>query len=267
VKVLQQQMARDIPTSNVTSVGSDSSTQQYKRAVMEATSDETTIDNCSTSSNEEEPEQSYGNHEELGSFAASTCPIDFIDDNGNLPLTKISSLLPVVEEEEEEEVDNFFSDMPEKQLSRGEEETLDTLSTHESESTRPTDVLRSSMILEQESNLVFIDHERSSYKQEEQMKAMCIMKDVIFKQRSTIKRVVNEKCHVRSKYDRCKTEKRNLQNEHKVVRNKMTKLTRKTQEMEDEIEMLRAKLDLARMELRRRRPVAGIRKALTEGKC
>ena len=261
---LRQQSKSVIPTS-IGIIGSDSRiTQNKKRAIM--TSGDTIVaDDCSTSSNEEDSEQFHDNRQELGSFAASTCPIDFIDEYGNLPLTNISLLLPVVEEEEEEEENendeiNFFPGIPEKEMPRGEEETLDTLSTNESESTRTMD-LHSSMLLEQEDDLVSSEHQQQVDDKGEQMKAICIMKDVIFQQRATIKRIAKDKLNVRSKYDKCKMEKKNLQ---KVMRKKMTKLTRKNQDLEDEIEMLRSKLELAQIELGRRRPVARSRKSAAE---
>lgn len=222
-------------------------------------------DDCSVSSNEEESDRYHDSRGELGSFAAaSASPINCIDEHEDLPFTHIPSLLPVVEEEveEDEEDINILPDIPEKKAMKGDEETFATSSTAGSEFSRPMDS-PSSMTFEHEGNLVPSDQQGSNPANDEaeRMKAMMIMKDVIFQQRWTIKRATKEKERQHVKYSVCKVEKRNLQKENKGMQKEMTKLTRRNEEMEDEIERLRAELDLARMELGRRRPVSDRRRA------
>ncbi len=55
-----------------------------------------------------------------------------------------------------------------------------------------------------------------------------------------------------------------FQKENKGMQKDMTKLTRRNEEMEEKIERLRAELDLAQMELGRRRPVSDRRMAVVE---
>jgi len=264
-----QQGTISIPTiSGRKVVSKDSILPSKESAVMVVTSAVCTQedDDCSVSSNEQELDQYHDSCVELGSFAASASPIDFIDVHGDLPFTNIPSLLPpVVEEEHEEDEEDiiFLRDIPEKKSVKGEEETLATLSTAGSEYTRPMGS-PSSITFEHEDNLVQSDQQRGPALNDEgeQMKAMMAMKDVIFEQRTTIKRATKEKGRLHAKYSACKVEKRNLQKENKGVLKEMTKLTRRNEEMEDEIERLRAELDLARMELGRRRPVSDRRRAV-----
>lgn len=264
---LQYQGTISIPTISGKVISEDAILPSKESTVMDLTSVcSTQDDDCSVSSNEEESDRYHDSRGELGSFAASASPIDCIDEHGDLPFTHIPSLLPVVEEEleEDEEDINFLPDIPEKKAMKGEEETLATSSTAGSEFSRPMDS-PSSITFEHEDDLVQSDQRGSNPNYEaERMKAMMIMKDVIFEQRSTIKRATKEKGLLHVKYSACKVEKRNLQKENKGMQKDMTKLTRRNEEMEEKIERLRAELDLAQMELGRRRPVSDRRRAVVE---
>lgn len=198
-----------------------------------------------------------------GSFAASSCPIDFMDEEGNLPLTNISALLPAVLEEEEEEDDYHIpfslpAISPIKERS-GEEATLSTVG---SESIKSRDVLPSKLTSEkqqQRSDSTVGTHHSSDIEGHQgtsddtctshdcpedhtRMQAVLALKDVIFKQRSTIKRYSRDKRHLSSKYSRCKSKKEEILKENSSMQKRMSKLSDENNALEAEIRKLKEAL-------------------------
>lgn len=194
-------------------------------------------------------------HLNSGSFAASMSPIDHMDEEGNLPLTDISALLPAVleEEEEEEEEDLVPFSLPpispaKKNSIKLEEETLSTMG---SESIKSQDALlpikkstKTATYASFESQTCAHLKENQSVAQEDEqrMTALIALKNVIFKQRSTIKRFSKEKKRASAKYVKCKSEKKEILKENASMRRSLKKLSKDKESLELEIRMLKEEL-------------------------
>jgi hypothetical protein len=230
-------------------------------------------DQSDTSSCSSSPEELATNPISAGSFADSVSPIDFIDEDGNLPMTNMPGLLPAVQEEEEEEDEDYLLPFtlpisPMKGgvgaggLAVGEEDTLSTIG---SESARPLEIVDSqsfettlSHSHSSTSNSTRTSTKKEKDNEEERTKAVLIMRGVIFKQRSFIKHAARDKERSTKKYVKCKSENKKLSKENKNLQKELKKLSKHPprESLEQEIELLREELELAKLELGRRRPGA-----------
>ena len=181
-----------------------------------------------------------------GSFGDSARPIDFIDEEGNLPLTNVSSILPSVIEEDEEDIHECDESLLPtlSPCTQGKEEA--TLSTVGTES--PPHTMR----------LYEREEEGNLYEEEDgkKMEAILAMKDALFKHRSALKRAERDKKYLRSKCSKYKREKKELLENKARTQKQLRKLKVKSDAMKTEMEKLQEELDLAKMELGRRNPVA-----------
>lgn len=222
----------------------------------------------------------------MGSFAISVRPIDLIDEHGNLPLTNVTCILPAVVEEEEDEDDDFLpptctnNKSEEETLSTTATECtassryLDTfhsttnidhyqgsndssrhakdeidqrcisdrhvLETIHSMSTA-ADVMETREIKHKGKNEDALSKDDS-----EQMRAIWVMKDVIFRQRSALKNISKDKVTLQNKYLLCKLQNKNLMKENKQIKNDLKKMKKTNGSLERELEKLRAELQDAR---------------------
>lgn len=214
------------------------------------------------------------NHSIVGSFAVSVSPIDFIDEQGNLPLTKVSSILPAVAEEQNED-DEDYDDADLLQVvgtsSKIYHETIkgdedDTLSTVESitECTISIETPRNS------TNTSIQQYESTKTEQElpnvinsidsskdDQIRAMLIMKDVIFRQRSVIKNITKARETLQKKYDLCKLQNNSLSRANKHIAKEMKSTCKKNDALKQELEKLGMELQLAKVEILRLKNDAG----------
>jgi hypothetical protein len=220
-------------------------------------------------------------HHSMGSFSVSvlsttSSPIDFIDEQGNLPLTQVSSILPAVAEEQEED-DNSEADgalllqfVPTKDTCRTstsstENDTLSTagtgtttVCTTTSSSYRlPESPLSSNMeriklesIEQHQSRVTSIDS--CSCTNEDQMRAaMLVMKDVIFRQRSAMKKVSKEHASLQKKYEFCKLQNISLSKANQEMNKGMKRTLRKSEALEQQVINLRRELLFAKEEILR----------------
>mmetsp|Transcript_4146 Transcript_4146/g.7932 ORF Transcript_4146/g.7932 Transcript_4146/m.7932 type:complete len:372 (-) Transcript_4146:156-1271(-) len=217
----------------------------------------------------------------LGSFPVSSVgsrPIDFIDEQGNLPLTKVSPILPAVAEDEEEDEEVGEDGELHIQLHPStttklchdtktvgnEDDTLSTAgsfteSTTNSSSTKlqvvespggssTRDVqFDSTYSTEQKPHdarttpMVLVD---SAYKNEDQKtRAILVMKDVIFRQRSAMKNMSKEKETLQNKYDFCKLQNKSLSKANKQLTAEASRVGKKNEALEQELEKLRMEIN------------------------
>jgi hypothetical protein len=212
----------------------------------------------------------------VGSFAVSVSPIDFIDEQGNLPLTKVSSILPAVaEEQNEDDEDDDDADLLQvvgtsskiyyHETMKGDED--DTLSTVES-ITECT--IRSIETPRNSTNTSIQQYESTKTEQElpnvinsidsskdDQTRAMLIMKDVIFRQRSVIKNITKARETLQKKYDLCKLQNNSLSRANKHIAKEMKSTCKKNDALKQELEKLGMELQLAKIEILRLKNDAG----------
>lgn len=81
-----------------------------------------------------------------------------------------------------------------------------------------------------------------------QIRAMLIMKDVIFRQRSAIKHISKENSTIQRKYEFYKLQNKSLSRASKQMKREVNKVCKKNEALEHELESLRTELQLAKVE-------------------
>jgi hypothetical protein len=271
----------------------DSEDQQHDRQEEEELSVISASSSCSSSDSYYDEDESrspasyistpkiandYDHHSSLGSFSVSVLgsrPIDFIDEQGNLPLTKVSPILPAVaEEQEEDEEDEKDGDLliqltPPTKICHGtkkgdeEDDTLSTAGsftecTTNSSSTKllvvdtPANLTRNISEIHFDSST---PHEQrkpndvssttaNSCQNDVQMKrVILIMKDVIFRQRSVMKNISKEKVTLQKKCDFYKLQNKSLSRANKQMTKEMNRVHKTNEALEQELEKLRTELN------------------------
>lgn len=217
----------------------------------------------------------------MGSFSVSvlttSSPIDFIDEQGNLPLTQVSSILPAVAEEQEDDISEAdgalllqfvpTQDKCRTSTSSTENDTLSTAGTGtttvctttsssyrlpESPQSSNMERIHLESIEQHQSRVASSSIDSCSCTNENQMRAaMLVMKDVIFRQRSAMKKVSKEQATLQKKYEFCKLQNSILSKANQEINKGMKRTLRKSEALEQEVINLRNELLIAKEEILR----------------